>query len=73
MLKGKKKKVYVAKSGDTGEKRKPYQRISIISIYCFNNLQRKDAGSHCFATFFNNPRLSIECGSIFLVRKIYCF
>ena len=30
MLKGKKKKVYVAKIGDTGEKRKPYQRNSII-------------------------------------------
>ena len=27
---GKKKKVYVAKIGDTGEKRKPYQRNSII-------------------------------------------
>ena len=48
---------YVAKTDDTVEKRTPYQRNSVKWIHRFHNLQRQDAGSHCFITFLIYPGL----------------
>ena len=48
-----KKNVYVAKNGDTGEKRKPYQSNPVMWTYRFLNLQRQDAGFYYFLTFLN--------------------
>ena len=77
-----KNNAYVAKNGDTGEKRKPYQRNPVIWIYRFLNLQRQNAQTQCFIVvafllffffFLNYLRLSIEYESIFLIQKIYRF
>ena len=68
-----KKNVYVAKNGDTGEKRKPYQSNPVMWTYRFLNLQRQDAGFYYFLTFLNWPRLSIESEPIFFVQQIYGF
>ena len=60
LKKERKNNSYVAKNDNTGEKRKRYQRNTIILIYRFHNLQRQDAGSHGFIAFFNYPKFSIE-------------
>ena len=73
MLKKKEKNVYVAKNGDAGKKRKPYQSNPAIWIYRFLNLERQDAGSYYFVAFLNYPRLSIESESIFLSKKYMAF
>ena len=62
-----KNNAYVAKNGDTGEKRKPYQSNQIIWIYRFLNIQGQDADFYYFIAFSNYPRLSIEKESIFFV------
>ena len=67
MLKKGKKDIYVAKNGDTGEKRKPYQSNQIIWIYRFLNIQRQDEDFYYVIAFSNYPRLSIESESIFCV------
>ena len=69
MLKKKEKNVYVAKNGDAGKKRKPYQSNPAIWISRFLNLERQDAGSYYFVAFLNYPRLSIESEPIFFVKK----
>ena len=69
MLKKEEKNVYVAKNGDAGKKRKPYQSNPAIWIYHFLNLERQDAGSYYFVAFLNYPRLSIEREPIFFVQK----
>ena len=71
MLKKEEKNVYVAKNGDAGKKRKPYQSNPAIWIYHFLNLERQDAGSYYFVAFLNYPRLSIESKSIFFCPKKY--
>ena len=60
LIKERKNNSYVAKNDDTGEKRKSYQRNTIILIYRFHNLQRQYAGTHCFIAFFNYPKFSTE-------------
>ena len=68
-----KKNVYVAKNGDTGEKRKHYQSNPVVWIYRFLN-GRQDAGSYNFCCFIELPKaLSIVSDSIFFVQKIYRF
>ena len=69
MLKKKEKNVYVAKNGDAGKKRKPYQSNPAIWISRFINLERQDAGPYYFVAFLNYPRLSIESEPIFFVKK----
>ena len=69
MLKKKEKNVYIAKNGDAGKKRKPYQSNPAIWISRFLNLERQDAGSYYFVAFLNYPRLSIESEPIFFVKK----
>ena len=69
MLKKEEKNVYVAKNGDAGKKRKPYQSNPAIWISRFLNLERQDAGSYYFVAFLNYPRLSIESEPIFFVKK----
>ena len=69
MLKKKEKNVYVAKNGDAGKKRKPYQSNPAIWISRFLNLERQDAGPYYFVAFLNYPRLSIESEPIFFVKK----
>ena len=67
------KKFYVAKNGDTSEKRKPDQSNRGIWIYRFLNLQIQDAGSYYFVAFLNHPKLSIESEFVFFVQEIYGF
>ena len=69
MLKKEEKNVYVAKNGDAGKKRKPYQSNPAIWISRFLNLERQDAGSYYFVAFLNYPRVSIEREPIFFVQK----
>ena len=66
----KEKTVYVARNGDAGEKRKPYQSNSVKWIYRF---LRQEAGSYYFVAFLNYPRLSIKSESIFFAQKMYGF
>ena len=66
MFKKEAKNVYVAKNGDTGEKRKPYQSNPVRYINRFHNLQIQDARFYYFVAFLNYPGLSIESESIFL-------
>ena len=68
MLKKGKKDIYVAKNGDTGEKRKTYQSNQIIWIYRFLNIQRQDAD------FFELPKaLHREWVHIFCLKSIWLF
>ena len=43
-----KNNAYVAKNGDTGENRKPYQSNPVKRIYCFHNHQKQNAHTQCF-------------------------
>ena len=73
MLKKEEKNAYVAKNGDTGEKRKPCQSNPVIWIYRFHNLQRRDALSYYFVAFLNYPKFSIESETIFSIQKNISF
>ena len=64
-----KNSAHVAKNGDTGEKRKPYQRNPIVWIQCFHNIERQNEHTQCFivAAFF----LFFYYASSFFWSKIY--
>ena len=71
MLKKKEKNVYVAKNGDAGKKRKPYQSNPAIWISRFLNLERQDAGSYYFVAFWITQGSPSRASPYFLSKKIY--